>query len=228
VDEDDKYTYPLSGGVLVNSRGLRTSADLDAAVNGFASVALAELAREPIPEPPDFGYLRRIHERIFQPIVPGIAGRIRDVDVQASGTGIAYCRPEYINTSLDALFAKLEREDYLTGLDDRTFADRLADRWGELSAIHSWRDGNTRSQSFYISRLADRAGHPIDWQHVDVDTLRQLRLEAIVGRERPLADYLAERLLPAPAKMHPGLGHAVERDRTLTACSKTMVRRETS
>jgi cell filamentation protein len=217
VNEDDKYTYPGSGGVLVNTRGLHTSADLDAAVNAYASVALADLAREPMPARPDFEYLRRIHERIFEPIVPGIAGRIRDVDVQATGVGIAYCRPDYILESASSLFGKLEREDYLVGLDEHTFANRLADRWGELSALHPMRDGNTRSQSLYISRIADRAGHPIDWQRVDVDTLRELRLHAIVGREQPLAAYLEDRLMPAAGGTTPSLSQDIGRDRAIRA-----------
>ncbi|RDV43225.1 cell filamentation protein, partial [Leifsonia sp. ku-ls] len=32
MSEDDKYTYPDSGGVLVNSKGIRNAARLDAAM----------------------------------------------------------------------------------------------------------------------------------------------------------------------------------------------------
>jgi len=195
VSDDDKYTYPGSGGVLINSKGIRDQARLDQAMNDYASAAMADLSTEPIPDRLDAGYLRSIHERMFERIAPNIAGRIRDVNVQATGTGIAYARPEFIESSMSDLFRKLDREDYLTGLDARTFADRLADRWGELSAIHPYRDGNTRTQSFYVTTLAERAGHPIDWQRVNVDELRAHRLNAIVGHERGLADYLHERLM---------------------------------
>lgn len=217
--EDDKYTYPGSGGVLVNTFGIRDAARFDAAMNDVATVAMFEIRREPVPAKPDADYLRQIHERMFQRIVPAIAGRIRDVDVQAGETGIAYCRPEYITENMSALFRKLDAEDYLTGLSGREFADRLADRWGELSAIHPYRDGNTRSQTVYVSTIAERAGHPIDWTRVDVDTLRTLRLSAVVGRDRPLADYLAERLLTpehgaaVPAPLPPELRHIQELQR---------------
>jgi cell filamentation protein len=132
---------------------------------------------------------------MFGDLLPGIAGKIRDVDVQATGTGIPYCRPEFIDANLTTLFQKLDRENYLTGLDANTFADRLADRWGELSAIHPYRDGNTRSQSTYVSAIAERAGHPIDWERVDVDELRTFRLQAVAGNDRPLAGYLREHLV---------------------------------
>lgn len=194
---DDKYTYPGSGGVLVNAAGIRDRSQLDEAMNDVASITMAEVRAERVPDRPGYGYLQSIHERMFGDLVPGIAGRIRDVDVQATGTGIPYCRPEYIDANLVTVFGKLEREDYLTGLDADTFADRLADRWGELSAIHPFRDGNTRSQSTYVSAIAERAGHPIDWERVDVDELRTARLYAVAGNDRPLADYLRTHLVEA-------------------------------
>lgn len=192
---DDKYTYPGSGGVLVNAKGIRDKAGLDGAMNDYASVAMAELRLEGAPPSVGFDYLRSIHSRLFEKIVPNIAGRMRDVDAGALGTGIPYCRPEFIEPMLTTLFTQLEREDFLTGLDSDTFAVQLADRWGDLSAIHPFRDGNTRSQSFYITVLAERAGHPVDWQHVNVDELRERRLTAVTGNSTPLAEYLAPRLL---------------------------------
>ncbi|MCE0459727.1 Fic/DOC family protein [Curtobacterium flaccumfaciens] len=196
---DDKYTYPGSGGVLVNAAGIRDQGQLDEAMNDVASITMAEVRAERVPDRPDYAYLRGIHERMFGDLVPGIAGKIRDVDVQATGTGIPYCRPEYIDANLSTLFGKLEREDYLAGLDADTFAVRLADRWGELSAIHPYRDGNTRSQSTYVSAIAERAGHPIDWERVDVDELRTVRLQAVAGNDRPLADYLRTHLVETAA-----------------------------
>lgn len=192
---DDKYTYPDSGGVLINTAGIRNQSQLDAAMNDVASIAMAEVRAERVPDRPGFDYLQSIHERMFGDLLPGIAGKIRDVDVQATGTGIPYCRPEFIDANLTTLFQKLDREDYLTGLDANTFADRLADRWGELSAMHPYRDGNTRSQSTYVSAIAERAGHPIDWERVDVDELRTFRLQAVAGNDRPLADYLRTHLV---------------------------------
>lgn len=207
---DDKYTYPGSGGVLVNSKGIREAARLDSALNDYASAAMAELRVEPVPSQLGYEYLRHIHTRMFERIVPGIAGRLRDVNVQAIGTGVAYARPEYIQGSLSQLFDQLGREDYLTGLDAGAFATRLADRWGDLTAIHPYRDGNTRSQSFYVTVLAERAGHPIDWRRIDVDTLRMLRLRAVVGSSRPLADYLAPHLLARDAlRQNPSLENRI-------------------
>jgi cell filamentation protein len=85
-----------------------------------------------VPDRPGYGYLQSIHERMFGDLAPGIAGRIRDVYVEARETGIPYCRPEHTDAKLATVLGKLEREDYLIGLDADSLASRLADRWGEL------------------------------------------------------------------------------------------------
>lgn len=75
--------------------------------------------------------------------------------------------------------------------DDPTeFSSRLADHWGYLSLIHPFRDGNTRSQSLFVLVLAEAAGHPIDWNLIPVDDLRDVRLRAMQGDERALAGLL--------------------------------------
>jgi len=185
---DDKYTYPGSGGVLVNLLGTRDSQRLDQALNDHASLAWAEIQAER-PAGLDFDYLSSIHRRMFGAVLAW-AGQIRDVDAQAVGANIPYARPEFIRPSLDELFARLASEDFLCGLDRASFVRRLANTWADLTAIHPFRDGNTRSQSAYVSRLAERAEHPIYWSRVDVATLRRFRLAGVTGDEAPLAQYL--------------------------------------
>ena len=191
---DDKYTYPGSGGVLVNRLGIRDSTRLDQALNDYASLAWAEIQAER-PTDLDFEYLSSVHRRMFGPVLAW-AGQIRDVDTQAVGENIPYARPEFIRVSIDELFAKLAREDFLRGLDRTIFVKRLANSWADLTAIHPFRDGNTRAQSAYVSRLAERAEHPIYWSRVDVNKLRRNRLAGVTGDEAPLAQYLDEMTAP--------------------------------
>ena len=186
---DDKYTYPDSGGVLVNHFGLRDAGALDHALNAIASAEWASMLAEGLPPEFTFDTLGEIHRHLFSEILP-FAGELRDVDAQAVGAGIVYCRPDFISPALNGAFAKLHRRDCLVDLDADAFAAGLADHWGELSAIHPFRDGNTRSQCVYVSALAVAAGHPIRWQIVDVDQLRAQRLAAVSGDEGPLTDYI--------------------------------------
>lgn len=197
---DDRYTIPASGGVLKNNLGLATVEAVDRAMNRAASTEWAILIHEPMPDRLDLDYLCAIHRRLLSPVLEW-AGQLRAIgdEVVAQGTGVVYARSEYYRAGLDDVFRSLASEDYLRGLDVDAFASRLAERWGYLTAVHPFRDGNTRTQSAYFDRLAARAGHQIDWQRIDVPTLRELRLRAVTGSERPLGEYLRDRLVPFSA-----------------------------
>lgn len=192
---DDKYTYPDSGGVLRNHFGIRDPQRLDEALNDFATTGAYEMLRRGIPARPDFEYLRTIHRVLFSDVLP-FAGQIRDVDAQAVGIGLPYCRPEFIRPQLDQLFSRLESEDYLCGLGHGAFARGLAERWGDLTSIHPFRDGNTRAQTIFIDALSIRAGHQLQWHDVDVEQLRIVRLHAAAGDSGPLAGWLGEHIEP--------------------------------
>lgn len=187
---DDKYTYPNSGGVLRNKLNITDGARLDEAMNELASAMMAALSIEETPEVFDFAYLQHIHSMMFQDLFTW-AGQIRDVNTGAGDTTIVYARPAFIAQGLEEMFGKLAKDKTLFATDDPAeFAKRLADHWGYLSLIHPFRDGNTRSQSFFVLVLAEAAGHPIDWNLVPVDELRDARLRAMQGDERLLAGLL--------------------------------------
>ncbi len=109
--------------------------------------------------------MQRIHLRLFHAVYP-FAGQLRDVDAQAVGTGIPYSRPEFIPAQARTIDEALRRDDYLRGMPRDQFVDRLAYHWGELTALHSMRDGNTRGQSAFVTQLAVAAGYRIDWERV--------------------------------------------------------------
>lgn len=195
VSADDRYTIPGSGGVLRNKLGLTTREDVDWAMNHAASAEWAVIRTESVPDRLDLDHLRSVHRRLFSPVLEW-AGELRRLgdEVKAEGTSFAYARSQFFERGLTDIFGQLEREDYLRGLSADEFASKLADRWGYLTMTHPFRDGNTRTQSIYVHQVAERAGHPILWSGMDVETLRDLRLRAAAGREGPLAEYLRAHL----------------------------------
>ena len=200
---DDKYTYPGSGGVLVNKYDIRDGARLDELLNDFASVNWAEMRLEPAPERFTVDYLQTIHRRMFDEVLP-FAGQLRDVDAQATGIGIPYCRPEFIPETARSIDAGLLQDNYLRNMPQDQFSARLAHHWGELTALHPMRDGNTRSQSAFVSQLAAAAGYQVDWTRVNVDQLRELRLRAVTNSSVPLQEYLRERVVKINPNEIPG------------------------
>ncbi|MDO5492612.1 MAG: Fic family protein [Nesterenkonia sp.] len=191
----ERYTYPDSWGVLRNRRGIRGAQRLDEAMNEFVSLAIAGLVREGPPEVPDFAYLCSIHRRMLGELFD-FAGELRTVGAKATGTAVTYCPPDQIRDRLERLFAELAEEDHLRGLGSEDFAEALALRWGDLSDIHPFHDGNTRSQSVFVTMLAWRAGYQLRWEDVDVDSLRRCRLRAITGDCTSLRVFLASHLEP--------------------------------
>jgi len=133
VIQDDKYTYPNSGGVLRNNLNITDGARLDEAMNELASAMMAALSVEETPERFDFAYLQHIHAAMFQDLFPW-AGQVRDVDTGAGDTSIVYARPAFIADGLSDMFGKLARDETIFSTDDPAeLSRRLADHWGYLS-----------------------------------------------------------------------------------------------
>jgi cell filamentation protein len=57
----------------------------------------------------------------------------------------------------------LKAESDLRGLEADAMAKRLAYYYGELDAIHAFRDGNSRTLRAFTADLAEAAGHRLDW-----------------------------------------------------------------
>jgi cell filamentation protein len=86
VSQDDKYTYPNSGGVLLNKLSITAGPRLDEAMNELASAVWTNLSTEPTPAVFDFTYLQHLHSMMFSNLFDW-AGRVRDVDTVAGNTG---------------------------------------------------------------------------------------------------------------------------------------------
>lgn len=69
---------------------------------------------------------------------------------------------QVMNEAAEAEYGKLTAHDLLRGVGHKEFVERLAESWGELNVIHSFREGNTRSQFVFFSQLAEQAGYRID------------------------------------------------------------------
>lgn len=146
----DRYTFPGTE-VLRNKFGIsdqRAAHDLETAV---AYQGMIDVARHPVKGSFDLRHLRALHTAIFRDLWDW-AGEIRTTDTGAVGTGLAHCRPEFILTQAASIFGAIAADDALKGMDRERFTERLAEHWGELTALHPFRDGNTRTQPRFSTR----------------------------------------------------------------------------
>lgn len=166
----NKFTAPGKPYGEPNPAKLRTMEEAATAVR------IRELAEAPIAGRFDYEHMQAIHAAIFQDVyewagVPrvGPEGRMTKDGPNVLNPGdpkpVAYGYypgGDVMNQAAEAEYAKLAAHDLLRGLDHRQFVDQLAESWGELNVIHSFREGNTRSQFVFSSQLAEQAGYRLD------------------------------------------------------------------
>jgi cell filamentation protein len=163
---NDPYCYPGTD-VLINLADIRDQKALDRFEAQISSASIAHLSIEPITGPFDTDRLQETHRRIFGRVYPWAGELRRDIGMMAkarpSGFVVAYGPSQNVPGALAATFAALKAENHLRDLDAAAMAKRLAWYYSELDAIHSFRDGNSRTLRAFMSDLAQSAGHRLDW-----------------------------------------------------------------
>lgn len=107
----------------------------------------------------DYQYLKLIHHYIFQDLYDW-AGKQRTVDIAKSNM---FCNVLYLDNQAWKIFNALKSENLLIGLSRDDFIHRLVWYFGEVNALHPFREGNGRTQREYFRELALHAGYIIDY-----------------------------------------------------------------
>lgn len=185
---DNPYYYPDTQ-VLRNLFGY-TDPRLLAEVESAATTwRLAELAVEQVAGDFGFTHLQDIHYYLLQDVYEW-AGEIRTVRSFAGNTGIEHDSPESIEAGIAENFENLAAADHLRGLDHAEFTTALAQYWGDLTLLHPFVDGNSRTQKVFVDQLARQAGWAIDWREVNVGALQSARTFSFVDQGKILGDIL--------------------------------------
>jgi cell filamentation protein len=182
---DDPYTYENST-VLINKLDLRDQAELD----DFEAEISSARANEPLPEGNlDFAHYCAVHRHLFQDVYEW-AGTPRTVRISKQGN--PFCFPEHIRAQANKLFADLKARKYLEELSANEFVEGAAHFLAELNAIHAFREGTGRAQLTFFALLADRAGHPLDFQELDPGAMLKAMIASFDGEESRLKAVIKE------------------------------------
>lgn len=150
-----------------------------------------------------------VHRYLLQDIYPW-AGQIRTVEVGAMG--LPMCRAQFVDQELERVMRDIARrsppasgaEEFrnTTHAGDATnllgAVSTVADHWCELTLVHPFRDGNSRTQRFFFDQLLRSAGWGVDWTAIDANEVHAARY---VGAATADSSFLAEVLLPGVAPM---------------------------
>jgi len=182
----DPYVYPGTT-VLRNKLGITDGPALAQREGELAFVRTLELRQRPVKGRFDFAHLRALHRHIFQDIYPW-AGDIRTVALSKGDT--LFALPQYIQSYGDQLFVQLGHESGLRGLDHGAFAERAAYYWGEINALHPFREGNGRTQREFMTQLAREAGYILDWTKVEQEAMIEASIRSANGDSAPFEALL--------------------------------------
>ena len=191
----DPYVYPGTD-VLRNRYGLRDPREVALREAATTALRLAELALRPVPGSYDLPHLRAVHRRLFGDIYEW-AGELRTVALAKPGA--VFALPEHIETYLTGVFAELQRQQQLRGLNRDQLCARLAHYLAEINAAHPFREGNGRAQRAFIGQLAAERGYRLAWERLDPDRNLRASQASLAGDERPLRELIDD-LLDDPDK----------------------------
>jgi cell filamentation protein len=160
VTEDTLYLHPDSA-VLRNKLGITDKERLEQIERLF----VVERAAEGIPKGRfDLAHLRAIHRHLFQDIYEW-AGELRKVEIAKDGHQFQF--RQYLETGMADVARRLEKAKFLTDLSRAEFAAKAGEIMGDVNYVHPFREGNGRTQLYFLEQLAEQAGHPIDLGRFD-------------------------------------------------------------
>lgn len=154
---DSKYCYPDSD-VLINKLNIRNSEDLFNAEKELTLLRLQELQENPINGIFDFEHLKQIHQYIFQDVYEW-AGKVRTVEI---GKGNLFCTTACIESYAESVFSQYYSQCVLYKDDFEQFVKVFADNYGNLNALHPFREGNGRTQREFARLVCMNCGYAFD------------------------------------------------------------------
>ena len=181
----DPYIDPATG-LLRNRLGITDPAALAAAEAFFTRLRIAQLEQRPASGQFDLTHLQAIHRHITQDLVDW-AGELRTVDIAKGNT---FCPVQNLRSYSAEVFGKLVRAGYLRGLPREDFVASLTAFYGDLNALHPFREFNGRTQRAFTSQLAHRAGWHVAWERLHPDRNVAASIASFNGDEAPLRAML--------------------------------------
>ena len=193
--EDKKYCYPNTG-TLINKLGIRNNATLNSAERELTALRIYELEENPVKGNFDLKHLQEIHKYIFQDLYDW-AGQIRTVNI---AKGNVFCNFQFITMAGEDIFKKIAKENYLINIPRSRIGERLAYYFGEINALHPFREGNGRTQREFIKSLGLVAGYDMDFSKFNSVQMIQYSDEAFRGNYTSLTNLFNQIISPISSK----------------------------
>lgn len=120
------------------------------------------MQKNPIKGKYDFAHLKAIHKFIFQDIYEW-AGQERTVEI---GKGNLFYPTVHLQTYANTIFSKYFLECYKNKDNSDDFIKVLTNNFGDLNALHPFREGNGRTQREFTRLVCLKCGYDFDLSYV--------------------------------------------------------------
>lgn len=184
----DKYIDSISG-VLKNRLGITHQNKLEEVEASLTAWRSYQLSIKPLAGNFDFAHLKSLHRYLFGDIYEW-AGQTRTIDISRGSTRFA--NANHIEKSAQAIFNKLKSDNFLVDLAENEFSERIAYYFGEINALHPFREGNGRTQRELINHIAYRNGFYIEWQYMTQAEMIKASIESFNGDCSRIANYIKQ------------------------------------
>lgn len=187
--------FVLPNGVLRNRLGITDAATLATAEADITRARLLQVDEHPPAGDFDLVRLRRFHAAIFSDLYDW-AGELRSVDI-AKHT--PFCPLQHLSAYAAEVFGYLRAADHLRGLARGDFVRAAAGLYGDINALHPFREGNGRAQRAFLAHLSRQAGWPISWATLTPDENQDASIKSFLGDNQPLERMLDRLVSQEPA-----------------------------
>ncbi len=176
-EASQNFFYPNSK-VLKNKYRIKEQEILKEQCCDDVKKEMIKLRQEPLPEQFNSSYLKYLHQRLFSRAFEW-AGQTREKPFTFEDGTVASMpilkRKEFtkpfaigrkIQEGLEKLDKTLAEKNNLQGLTREEFVEQAAGIMIDLHHLHPFREGNRRTKRLFVEKLAQAAGHELDFSLV--------------------------------------------------------------
>ncbi|MFF4057626.1 Fic/DOC family protein [Streptomyces sp. NPDC001668] len=178
--------YVLPNGVLRNRLDIADAVTLAAAEADITRARLLQVSEQAPPGEFDLAHLCRFHAKIFGDLYDW-AGELRTVDISKD---TPFCPVQNLTTYAAEVFGRLAAADRFRGLARGDFVRGVAELYGDINALHPFREGNGRTQRAFLAELSRQAGWLINWAALGAEENREASIKSFRGDNQPLERML--------------------------------------
>lgn len=182
---DDTGYFVECGDTMPNKLGLSDADELARVEYDLTAHATQAIINSPTPQKFDLNLFLDLHRRLFSNIYD-FAGKFRTVNIAKPDSPVPFCYADFLPGEADRIFTELAKDQYLVGLDQPAFVEKLVYYASELNALHPFREGNGRTTRLFLLLMAKNAGFLIDYSLASRRAILYADTAAFAGNLEPL------------------------------------------